>query len=158
MPYAKPGQEHYLVKQLSALLKRHPSTTIIWAHCGLGRIIRPIEDQLKMLAQALADPALRHVHIDISWMEVAKYIMSSPASIKETADLINRYPDRFLFGTDEMAPANQEQYLKVYNTYEPLLKQLNAEASRKLLKENYARIFDAARIKVRKWEAAHVKK
>lgn len=158
MPYPKPGQEHYLLKQLSAVFKKHPSGTIIWAHCGLGRIVNPIADQLKMLRQALADPDLAHVHIDISWTEVAKYIMASPATIKATAELINRYPNRFLFGSDEVAPASQEQYLTIYRLYEPLFDQLNAEARRKLLKENYARIFNAARIKVRQWEAAHVKK
>jgi hypothetical protein len=37
--------------------------------------------------------------------------------------------------------------------YEPLFKKLTPDAKRKLLKDNYARLFDAARIKVRQWEA-----
>ncbi|OQP41126.1 amidohydrolase [Niastella yeongjuensis] len=155
MPYPKPGQEPYLLKQIRSLFQRHPNTTIIWAHCGLGRVVQPVQDQLKMLDVVLSDPVLKHVHIDISWDEVAKYVVATPETIKATAAVINKYPDRFLMGTDEVAPATQEKYLKVYYMYEPLLKQLTPDAKNKLLKGNYARLFDNARQEVRKWEAAH---
>ena len=156
MPFPKAGQDPYLLKQLKDLFKRHPNTSIIWAHCGLGRIVQPLKDQLTMLNGALSDPQLQHIHIDISWDEVAKYITASPETIKATAAIINKYPDRFLMGTDEVAPPSQERYLKVYYMYEPLLKLLTPEAKKKLLKENYARLFDTARIKVRQWEATHL--
>ena len=39
MPFPKPGQDPYPVVQLGQLLKRHSKTTVIWAHCGLGRIV-----------------------------------------------------------------------------------------------------------------------
>ncbi|HEX3086217.1 MAG TPA: hypothetical protein VHP99_16915, partial [Pyrinomonadaceae bacterium] len=84
-------------------------------------------------------------------------IVTTPESTKNAASLVNRHPDRFLFGTDEVAPANQEKYLKVYNQYEPFWKLLTPEASEKVRKGNYERIFDAARRKVRAWEAANVK-
>jgi hypothetical protein len=154
-PFPKPGQVPYQAMQVGALFRRHPNTTIIWAHCGLGRIVRPVKDQLIIVENALADPTLKHVCIDISWDEVAKYIVATPETIKATAALINKYPDRFLFGTDEVAPPNQEKYLKVYNMYLPLFAQLTPDAKQKLLKGNYARLFDAARIKVRAWEKQH---
>src|ERR1700741_5374600 len=50
MPFPKPGQDPYQAAQLGALLKRHPNTTIIWAHTGLGRIVRPIKDHAANLA------------------------------------------------------------------------------------------------------------
>jgi hypothetical protein len=155
MPYPKSGQEPYILKQLGALFRRHPHTTIIWAHIGLGRVVQPIQDQLRIIDMALSDSTLKQVNIDISWVEVAKYIVSSPNATKATADLINKYPDRFLFGTDEVAPANQETYLKIYYLYAPLFAQLTPEAKQKLLKGNYERLFDAARIRVRTWEKAN---
>ncbi|MBZ5859024.1 amidohydrolase family protein [Flavihumibacter profundi] len=155
MPYPKSGQDPYLVKQIGDLFRRHKDATIIWAHCGLGRVVQPIHDQLRLLEIALGNPETQHVYIDISWDEVAKYIVSSPEAIKATAAVINKYPDRFLFGTDEVAPATQEKYLKIYNMYTPLLAQLTPDARYKLLKGNYERLFDAARIKVRAWEKAH---
>src|SRR5664279_634760 len=155
MPYPKTGQEPYMLKQLGQLFRRHSNTTIIWAHMGLGRVVQPVQDQLRIIDMALSDSALKHVNIDISWNEVAKYIVASPESIKATAELINKYPDRFLFGTDEVAPPNQETYLKIYYMYLPLFAQLTLEAKQKILKGNYERLFDASRIKVRAWEKAN---
>ena len=42
------------------------------------------------------------------------------------ADLINRYPDRFLFGTDEVGPTEQGKYLTTYDIYQPLFAQADA--------------------------------
>jgi hypothetical protein len=155
-PFPKPGQEPYQIAQLRELFLRHPQTTIIWAHIGLGRVVRPVKDQLGLLERALANPALRNVHLDISWIETAKYIVASPETIAATADVINRYPDRFLFGTDEVAPTNQHDYLNIYRMYQPLFARLTPEASEKLRKGNYVRIFDQARRNVRTWEQANV--
>ncbi|HXJ90287.1 MAG TPA: amidohydrolase family protein [Candidatus Binatia bacterium] len=157
VPFAKEGSEPAYLEQMKAVLKRHPKTTIIWAHTGLGRVVRPIKNHAGHLAEILQDPAFNHVNFDISWDEVAKYIVSSPESLKITADLLNRYPDRFLFGTDEVAPANQDAYLKVYYQYSPLWKMLTAQTSDKVRKGNYERIFDDARRKVRTWEVANLK-
>jgi|SRR5579871_1820437 len=157
MPFPKPNQEPYQVEQLRALFLRHPKTTIIWAHIGLGRVVHPVKDQLGIIERGLTNPALSHVNFDISWDEVAKYLVASPAATKAAADLINRYPDRFLFGTDEVAPTTQEAYLKVYRQYAPLFAQLTPEASAKVRKGNYERLFNEARTRVRAWEKAHVK-
>ena len=157
MPFPKPNQDPYPAVQLGSLFKRHKNATIVWAHCGLGRIVRPIKDQLGMIERALDNPELNHVSIDLSWDEVAKYIVATPESIQATADLINRHPDRFLFGTDEVAPTDQAKYLKVYDLYAPLFAKLTPEASEKLRKGNYERVFDEARRKVRAWEKANVK-
>jgi predicted TIM-barrel fold metal-dependent hydrolase len=157
LPFPRPGQDPYQAAQLSALLRRHPKTTIIWAHCGLGRIVHPVKDQLGIVDRALSDPALAHVFIDISWDEVAKYLVATPEAIQAAADVINRHPDRFIFGTDEVAPRDQKSYLKVYDMYAPLFARLTPEASEKVRKGNYERLFDEARRKVRAWETANVK-
>ena len=157
MPFPRPGQEPYQLVQLRDLFLRHPNTTIIWAHIGLGRVVRPVNDQIGIVERALANPRLANIHFDISWDETAKYIVASPETIKAVADLINRYPDRFLFGTDEVAPTDQASYLKVYTLYSPLLAQLTPDASEKLRKKNYERLFDDARRKVRAWERTNIK-
>jgi amidohydrolase family protein len=157
MPFPRAGQDPYPAVQLGQLLRRHPRTTVIWAHCGLGRIVRPVQDQLAMIGRALDDPALAHVSIDISWDEVAKYLVASPESTQATADLINRHPDRFILGSDEVAPRDQAGYLKVYDMYAPLFAKLTPEASEKVRKGNYERLFDRARQRVRAWEAANVR-
>jgi predicted TIM-barrel fold metal-dependent hydrolase len=157
VPFSKEGAEPAYLSQMKSLLKRHPDVPIIWAHCGVGRVVRPIKQHTAMLASILSDPAMHNVYFDISWNEVAKYIVASPETVRITADLINRYPDRFLFGTDEVAPSNQKDYLRVYDQYEPLWKALSPEASEKVRKGNYERLFDQARKSVRAWEAANPK-
>ena len=158
MPFPKPGQDPYILAQLKAVLERHPSTTVIWAHVGLGRIVRPVTEQLVLLDRALSNPALSHVYIDISWDETAKYITASPEAVAATAALINKYPDRFLFGSDVVAPTSLDAPMAVYNDYQPLWNALTPEASQKVRLGNYQRLFDAARVKVRAWEKANVGK
>jgi len=157
VPFPKEGAEPLYLAQMKSLLKRHPNVPIIWAHCGVGRVVRPVNKHAAMLASILGDPGMRNVYFDISWDEVAKYIVASPESVRITADLINRYPERFLFGTDEVAPPNQEKYLRVYYQYEPLWNALSPQASEDVRKGNYERLFDEARRKVRAWEAANLK-
>src|SRR5262249_32088264 len=169
-PFPKPGQEPNKAVHLRDLCLSHPKSTIIWAHAGLGRIVRPIahqanagyEDarglnQIEIVERLLSNPALGQVHIDLSWDETAKYIVASQETIAATADLINRHPDRFLSGTDEVAPTNQNDCLKVYRMYEPLFARLKPAASAQLRKGNYERLFDEARRRVRTWEKANLK-
>lgn len=155
-PFPKPDKPPAYLEQMKDLIKRHPKTTIIWAHTGMGRIVRPVKNHAATLEAMLKDPAFSNLYFDISWTEVAKYFVASPEATKIGADLLNRYPDRFLFGTDEVAPTNQEQYLKIYSMYEPLWKQLTKETSEKVRKGNYERLFDDARRKVRAWERANI--
>ena len=158
MPYPKPDQEPYLLLQLRDLLVKHPDATVIWAHAGLGRVVRPVHGQLELLERALSNPELGHLYIDISWDETAKYITATPESLQKMAALINRHPDRFLFGSDVVAPTSLASPMAVYNAYEPLWKLLTPEASRAVRLGNYERLFDAARLKVRAWEKANVGK
>ena len=158
MPFPKSGQEPYVLKQMKDLLLRHPDTPIIWAHIGLGRIVRPLAGQADIVDRALSNPDLKHLYIDISWDETAKYITSSDAAVKRVAALINRYPDRFLFGSDVVAPTSIDSPMAVYKAYEPLWKELTPEARQAVLFGNYERLFDAARTKVRAWEKANAGK
>ena len=73
------------------------------------------------------------------------------------AAMLNRYPDRFLFGTDTVAPAGPAPYFKVFETWMPVWRLLTPEASLKVRRGNYERIFDAARQRVRAWEMGQVK-
>jgi predicted TIM-barrel fold metal-dependent hydrolase len=167
MPFGKVDAEPVYLTQTKALLKRHPKTSIIWAHTGLGRIVRPAQvsaeaterapTHLEILEAMLADAALAHVAFDISWDEVGKYAVSSPAVASRVAGIFNRYPDRFLFGTDTVAPAGPHPYYSVFDLWAPIWKQLTPEASLKVRRGNYERVFDEGRRKVRAWENANVR-
>jgi len=155
VPFPKPGAKPAYLEQMRDLLLRHPKTPIIWAHMGVGRIIRPIANHMDEIEDILKDPRYAHVNFDISWDEVAKYVTASPNAVDKVAAVLNRYPDRFLFGSDEVAPPSQESYLKVDRQYAPLWEKLTPEAAAKVRAGNYARLFDAAARKVRAWERDH---
>jgi len=156
IPFAKEGVEPAYLNEMKAFLKKHSNSNIIWAHMGLGRTVRPSTHYWEQMEEILRDPAFRHVYFDISWTEAAKYLVATPETTKMVADLIERYPDRFLFGTDSAAPKDTSDYFKVYNQYDPLWKLLSERTLRKIRLANYERIFDEARIKVRSWERTHV--
>lgn len=156
VPFPKPGAPAAYLEQMKDLLRRHPQASIIWAHTGMGRIVRPVKDHAAVVEEMIKDRAFDNLYFDISWDEVAKYFVSSPEATRIAADLINSYPDRFLFGTDEVSPVDQDGYLKVYYQYGPLWDLLTPEARHKVRKGNYERLFDTARRRVRAWEAAHV--
>jgi predicted TIM-barrel fold metal-dependent hydrolase len=167
MPFAKQDADPVYLAQMKALLKRHPRTRIIWAHIGLGRIVRPVQTsaeaaerhpgQIQIVESMITDPAFDHVSFDISWDEVAKYVVATPGSIAAVAAALNRFPDRFLFGTDTVAPAGPGPYFAVFDMWAPVWRLLTPEASLKIRKGNYERIFDEGRRRVRAWEKANVK-
>jgi hypothetical protein len=162
MPFAKQDAEPIYLEQMKAVLRRHPKTTIIWAHIGLGRIVHPVQAsanaaerspaQLQIVESIVTDPAFNHVSFDISWDEVAKYAVATPEAIARVAAALNKYPDRFLFGTDTVAPAGPAPYFAVYDMWAPVWRLLTPEASLKVRKGNYERIFDEGRRRVRAWE------
>ena len=170
MPFAKVNQEPVYLRQAVAVIKRHPQATIIWAHMGLGRVVHPVQsqgtveansqripNQLEIVDRLLADPQLRHLYFDISWDEVAKYAIRSPETRQATARLFDRYPDRFLFGTDNVAPPDQAAQLRVFHLWDDILAQTAPATSAAILRGNYERLFDSAREKVRTWERKHAK-
>jgi hypothetical protein len=167
MPFAKTDTEPVYLTQMKAVLRRHPKASIIWAHTGLGRIVHPVRvsaeaaerspNHVAIVEAILTDPTLAHVNFDISWDEVAKYAVSSKEVIARVAALLNRHPDRFLFGTDTVAPASPEPYYAVFDMWAPVWSQLTPDASLKVRKGNYQRIFDEGRRRVRAWEKANVR-
>ena len=166
VPFATAGAEPVYLSQMKALLARHPNATIIWAHTGLGRVVQPVSvsagaavrssNHIGIVEGMLIDPALRHVNFDISWDEVAKYAVATPDTISRMAALLDRFPDRFLFGTDTVAPAGAAPYYRVYDLWQPVWLLLTPETSTKVRKANYERIFDLARRRVREWERVNV--
>jgi hypothetical protein len=86
---------------------------------------------------------------------------------------VTKYQERVLWGSDtviftrnkiddkgnvttgtQMAVA---EYLAVKDILNPLWTVVGDEVARKVKFDNYVRVFDAARTKVRAWEAAHAK-
>jgi predicted TIM-barrel fold metal-dependent hydrolase len=166
MPFTKGSALPVYYTQMVDVLARHPKTTVIWAHTGLGRVVGPTgaatgeastraPSHLELIERILADPRFKNVNFDISWDELAKYAIANPDVIARTAALFDKYPDRFLFGTDNVAPPNIEANVRVFHLWDPVFAKIRPDTKQAILFGNYERIFDGARARVREWERAH---
>ena len=92
VPFPKPGQDPYPVVQLRELFggtrRRRSSGRTAGSGASSGRS----RTSSAILERALVEPELRNVYFDISWDEVAKYLVATPETTQAAADLINRYP------------------------------------------------------------------
>ncbi len=148
----RPGERPAHYDDLLAVLAAHPGASVIWAHTGLGRFVTPTDRHLALLDEMLADSRYDHVMLDISWDEVATYVVRDADTLAAWAALIEKHPTRFLFGTDSVAPSDWDAYIRTHMVYQPLWEQLGADARAKVERRNYERIFDAAVPRVRAWE------
>jgi len=143
------------LEAFQAFLKRHPNVTMIWAHfMGNGRGVRPYPEHWKSLDEMLGDPAFKHVYIDLAWGQViVPAILDTPEHVTMTADLIRKYPERFLFGSDQSATPDWQFARKSYDVWAPLWQELGPELTGKVSRENYVRVFDQSKKNIRDWEA-----
>lgn len=148
----RPGEppDHY--SDLVDLFKRHPNATIIWAHTGLGRFVKPSEGHVQLIGSMMSDPELDHVFADISWDLVNEYMVADEATTKSWAKLLNMHPTRFLFGSDAVAPSSWQGYNKSYEILENLWALLTSKAMHLVTIGNYERIFDESIANTRAWE------
>jgi hypothetical protein len=135
------------------VVRRHPDTTILWAHAGIGRFVEPTADYVSLLEEILRDEELSHLYFDLSWDVVAEQIVGPPATLSAWVALVNAWPERFVLGSDSVVAADAGSYLGALEAWRALLDGIDPDASRKVRLANYERLFDSARARVRAWEA-----
>ena len=143
--------DHYA--DLLDLFRRHPSATIVWAHTGLGRFVKPTPDHVPLIDALMSDEELQHVYADMSWDLVNEYMVQDAVTTEAWANLLNAHPTRFLFGSDAVAPADWEGYNVSYETLADLWRRLEPATLQLVTVGNYERIFDASIQRVRAWES-----
>ncbi|MCP3966966.1 MAG: amidohydrolase family protein [Lentisphaerae bacterium] len=140
-------------RAMYTLLQKHPNTRIIWAHTGLGRSVHPSSYHFECLKMILKN--CPNVMFDISWDEVAEKVTRDEKSLAKWADIMKKYPDRFLFGTDSVAPS-LEKYSREIHMYDKLWNVLPKNVQEQVKFKNYERIFNEANLKVRAWEQKNI--
>ncbi len=162
------------VEGMKHLCAQSPKALVYWAHTGLGRFVKPTPNHLQRVSEVLG--ACPNWYTDVSWDLVQAYIVHPQPGmpgIDEWAEFIRKYQDRVLWGSDTViytgdkidekgAPATGKEmdvqdYLAVKEILNPLWERVGPEAAHKVRYANHVRLFDAARVKVRAWEAVHSK-
>jgi hypothetical protein len=125
---------------LMRLCRSAPDAAVVWAHTGLGRFVRPSARHLETVSEVLdACPA---------W-NVDRILWGSDA----VAFTRNRIDEEGRAQLGSVLPV--ADYRRVVDMLQPLWELVGPEVARKVQGANHARLFDAARVKVRAWESVH---
>ena len=140
---------------LKRLFRRHPKTHIIWAHTGLGRYVKARKKHTLWLSSLLkSHPRL---YVDISWDVVARQFFGNMKLASTWKTFLENHSNKILFGSDIVAP-NPKKYSDIKSLYAKIWRDLSADAVDNILYNNYVRLFDKARIRVRTWEKKQLAK
>lgn len=124
--------------ELKEALEYNRDCNIIWAHMGISRRV-----EIKNLVE-IVDDLLKNnenLYTDISWVVYDYYFLgdfpdrfSSSDSLDEWVELINKYPDRILIGTDKVG--HWETYPQEIFKYYKLLDRLDPDVAKKICRDN----------------------
>jgi hypothetical protein len=96
------GREY--VGEVVSMLERHPTVVQVWAHAGVSRRVRP-HDHVQLLSELLT--AHLNLHVDLSW-ELHGRILEDEASTRAWCELVTRFQDRFVVGSDNFGAVDQQ--------------------------------------------------
>ena len=82
MPFPKPERADVYVDQMSDLFRRHPRRPSSGRTPASGASSSRCTATSPILESILKDPAFKHVYFDISWDQVAKYVVATPESVQ----------------------------------------------------------------------------
>jgi predicted TIM-barrel fold metal-dependent hydrolase len=121
---------HSDVGAIKTLFELYPEATIIWAHTGFSLAADEVD---RMLA---AHPGL------IAELSYRGGISDGTGKLADDwRRLFERYPDRFLLGSDTWIDERWDQYQQIMGGYRPWLAQLPPRVARQIAWGNAARLF-----------------
>jgi len=129
------------LQEMKNALAHNRNTNIIWAHVGISRRV-----EISNLPQ-IADQMLKenkNLYYDISWVVYDDYIVKNENSLKTWAALIEKYPDRFMVGSDKVG--HWDTYSNEILKYGKLVQYLKPETAQNLCANNIYRLVDPAAV------------
>lgn len=131
---------------MEEVLKLYPNNKIVWMHIGLSKQLTALDPQEHA---ALLDRLLsnnKNLYMDISWSVLYNQEFKDPHSRAPYIALLNKWPKRFLPGTDFISAIknSEKDYKRELNLTSNILKSLNDDAFRRIaLGQNYFDISNA---------------
>ena len=131
-------EEVLYLDELKTALAHNRKCKIIWAHVGISRRVE-IQDLISIADQLLEENS--NLWIDISWVVYDYYMQDKfpdgyldGDSIQDWAALFEKWPDRFMVGTDKVG--HWQTYPDEVVKYNELLDLLTEDTRRKLCHDN----------------------
>lgn len=124
----------YLAEMQNALAHNRDAV-IIWAHVGISRRVE-ISNLTDIADRMLSEN--ENLYYDISWVVYDDYINQDADSLARWAALLEKYPDRFLIGSDKVG--HWETYPQEITKYYALLDLLSEETRQMVCTDNILRL------------------
>ena len=134
---------------LYRLFGTYSKTKIIWAHTGLGRFVKAREKHTQWLSSLLSSHA--NLYVDISWDVVVKQFFKGDSLDEKWKNILEKHSNKILFGSDSVSPT-PKKYSEVLHLYDSVWKNLSKKTVQNITYNNYKKLFDNARLRVRAWE------
>jgi hypothetical protein len=129
---------------MDEVLRRYPNNRIVWMHLGLSKELTSVDprDHIQLLESYLR--RYQNLSYDISWRVLYDQVFKDPAKRDLYVAFMNRWPNRFIPGTDFVAAAGKTEqvYREELAVTSSILARVNNEAYRRIaLGQNF---FDLA--------------
>jgi len=121
---------HSDVAALEILFSLYPEARIIWAHTGFSLPATEVERMLRTYTGLIAELSYRSGISDGAGKISAEW-----------RQLFERYPERFLLGSDTWIDERWDRYGQIMGGYRPLLEQLPPSVARQIAWNNAVRLF-----------------
>lgn len=125
---------------LHEILRLYPNNIIVWMHMGLSKELTKInaKEHTEILSNLLSK--YKNFYLDISWRILYDNLFSKPDKKQYYIDLMNKWPTRFLTGTDFVASFTKTEkvYKEELRITSLITNELNDKAFRQIaLGQNY---------------------
>jgi hypothetical protein len=122
------------LRLMDEVLRRYPYNRIVWMHLGLSKELTTLDPRRHV---QLLDSYLRsypNLSFDISWRVLYDQVFKDPARRDLYVALLNRWPNRFIPGTDFVAAAGKTEqvYREELALTSFILAKVNHEAYRRI--------------------------
>ena len=124
--------------ELEEALRDHPQVRFIWAHAGTSMEIHRHQEKLDFLFDELERmlELYPHLYIDLSWTMLEPYLLDKDgAPDARWVDLVKRYPDRFMIGSDEVGQFKRlGEHMRGFDVF---LDALPEEVAHRVARDNF---------------------
>jgi len=124
-----------LLYQFLNAVKKNPNTKFVWAHAGISNDMY-VPNLTEIISKRLAK--YPNLHIDLSWVVWDYQIFRGGKLDKTWIPVIEKYPDRFLIGSDIVGYSMpREIYKNIIRKYDILLNALTPKTAKKVAHDNF---------------------